>query len=123
MATPGVPDRFREKTPKRFQTLDHVTFHSDRPPPGVAQDIVVRGPRWTAYIPTALLAGLVSGIGGAFIPHPNPDVSGLQDELRAMRLQRERETEENRRDVQALHDEIRDVKTRLSLYEVQSGHR
>jgi hypothetical protein len=118
MPTPGIPERFREEpVSRRFQTTDHVTIKSDHPPPGTPGEIIVRGPRWTANIPIALVAAGVTWVASLFVPRQNTDYTQINDELRTIRMQREREAEDNRREFQIVHDELRDVRTKLSVYE------
>jgi len=118
MPTPGVPERFREEpVSRRFQTTDHVTIKSDHPPPGTPGEIIVRGPRWHANIPIAVIAAAATWVASTFMPNKGPDYTQLNDELRTIRMQREREAEDNRREFQQVHEELRDMRTRLSVYE------
>lgn len=87
-------------------------------PPG-GGEIVVRGPGWKANFSLVAVVTLISTVLSYAVHRttPSADSGALEQEMRTYRMQRERDIEDRRQEIESLRDEMRDLKTKLSLIE------
>lgn len=89
------------------------------PPGGGSAEIVVRGPGWKANFSLVAAVTIVSTVLSYAVHRttPSADSGALEQEMRTYRMQRERDLEDRRQEEESLRDELRDLKTKVSLIE------
>jgi hypothetical protein len=108
---PGYPKRL-------VDSQRRVVIRPDSFPPGPGSpEIVIRGPGWKANIPVIALTGVLSMALTWALNRVTPSASteAIEQEMRTYREARQADVEYQRQQSEALKEEIRQLRTEMSL--------
>lgn len=111
MPVPGYPRRL-------VDAQRRVVVRPDSFPPGPGgQEIVIQGPGWKANIPIVVLTGLLTtGVTWAVNRvTPSASTEAIEQEMRTYREARAADVEYQRQQTESLKEEIRQLRTEVSL--------